>query len=1692
MKNITLFFGKIIILICFSIQSTYAAKLSEHLVTWAHKNPIIKVGVDSSFPPFDYVDSQGEPAGVGKIIREQLSKVLPLNLQGTSISNFKLEYDKLLTGEIDTISICGNTSIREEQVLFSDAFLHMTPILVVNKNSGVKNESDINKNHKIASISGYADIEFAQQLSANTIEVKNNIDGYEKVDRGDVDGFITYLYLYKYMINKNNYKNTSPIAISQFKSLSIGFCVNNNKPELVEILNWGIEQLGPDFIIKIQSLWTTDTQITSQENKIQEKYTSSLNNVLIYITAFAALIVILVPLIAKRFANIIAIKLDTSLFRVSFFATLLIIILLLMTAIKVFLNDFKAQVIIDQQETFNITRDVTKKSLNGWYSEREDVIENIAQNYKFRTLINTLVLANKNNNQALLQQTQEQLHLLFVDEPFTTRDGRAYTIANTQGTYLLNFVRSAEGKPSTIKVHKPELFDSILRGHTQFIPPVWANVNIDKNFSINDKDAEIFIVTPVENDQGDIIAVFSIRFDPDEEFSRLFIDGRLGETFESYAIDSNGYMISESRFSQELQQQGVLPIGESTILNIRLPNPETNPIINAAKFKTNGQNLVGYTNYRDNKVVGQWVTFKGFNFTVVSEIDYDEMFAEYQSLSNLLLIGLIISSALIFALSIFMITISKRANEISRRSQEELTKQVEDRTKALENSELRSKLINSSVADGIFGVDKKGKFIFANESATKLVGYSEKEILTHDIISLFGKTNRSIKTFEETDIYKAIQTKTVIRIPHEELVINWGTKLPIEISISPVDNDDSELAAVIAFQDITERLQATERVEKMLENLPVCMVIMSQNDKVEQINQTGVELLGFEKDEIVGMPVDLFIPDEQVISHKALLTKFFADEVVIDTRDLDREFRVKHKSGKLIDIQAVYTPVRFYDGLYAVVMVRDITLDKQAEQALIEAKQLSDDASKAKSDFLANMSHEIRTPMNAIMGMSHLALGCNLERKPKNYVTKVYKAAESLLGIINDILDFSKIEAGKLDLEHIDFNLHDVFDDLANIIGLKTYEKGLELLFDIDKDVPLMLVGDPLRLNQILINIAGNAVKFTEQGEIVVLAKLVSTKEQSENGLLSVQFEVRDSGIGMNNKQKSKLFQSFSQADSSTTRKYGGTGLGLTISKKLVELMAGEIWLESEEGKGSSFFFTTTFRVSNESSVKFIEEQKSFLNEKRILIVDDNAIALDVLKSIMESFHCKVVTANSGKEAIEIANQSTLAFDFFMVDWKMPELDGVETCKIIQEQSNYNSKNFIIVTSNARDDVVMDELKNSIKSVIVKPVTASSVFDEMMRLHGDDALRLSREVKRDDTLIENQKSLAGSKILLVEDNELNQELALELLHQAGIDTDLAENGKQAIEKVADNNYDGVLMDLQMPVMDGLTATGIIRQNYPDLPIIAMTANAMAGDKERVLQAGMNDHITKPINVGDMFATIAKWIKPASPKQAITTSQITATEPEELKLPKFEHINVQAGLAVANGNTKLYIKLLNKFIIGQEKFKTIFEQAWQTQDLEAAIRFAHTLKGSAGNIGAKILQETASKLEHACVEASESKNIESHNDIVKAFTKKTNEQLILVLNELKDYSRQHDTKNISSHDLADYSFDDETLAQLTHLLELIENFETDAIEVAESILEKILGFKQEQFFTKIITQIEGYEFTEAEESLTKFISQANNE
>jgi len=615
--------------------------------------------------------------------------------------------------------------------------------------------------------------------------------------------------------------------------------------------------------------------------------------------------------------------------------------------------------------------------------------------------------------------------------------------------------------------------------------------------------------------------------------------------------------------------------------------------------------------------------------------------------------------------------------------------------------------------------------------------------------------------------------------------------------------------------------------------------------------------------------------------------------------------------------------------------------------------------------------------------MSYLALQTELDPRQRNYVEKVHRSAEALLGIINDILDFSKIEADKLTMERVDFDLQEVLDHLANLTGQAAEDKGVEIMFQVDPGIPVSLVGDPLRIGQVLTNLVGNAIKFTPHGG-EILVKVEQWEETVDATLLS--FTVRDTGIGMTPEQQELMFRAFRQADSSITRRYGGTGLGLTISKRLVEMMGGKIDVESTLGVGSTFHFTARFGKQAKQVLSNLILPRD-LNDLRVLVVDDHQIARQIMRTMLESFGFQVEESASGEAAIarlEEAETQGAPFELLLIDWRMPGLDGIATLRrLAEERMLRRPPTIIMVTAYGREEALQASVGLTIAGVLSKPTTPSSLFDTIIyALTGQR--RSGRALQHDAQTQEAAATLTGARVLLVEDNVVNQELARELLIRHAMEVEVANNGAEALERLSKEAFDGVLMDCQMPVMDGYTATRRLRADprFQHLPVIAMTANAMAGDREKVLAAGMNDHIPKPINLDQMLKTMALWIKPARPRPALApgasprvaaavqTGPMGAPSPDSLDFRDaldLPGIEVAAGLARVEGDLGLYRKLLRRFGADQAGFAAAFRQAWTEGDREAATRLAHTLKGLAGHIGALGLQEAARELENATLE-----------------------------------------------------------------------------------------------------------------------------
>ncbi len=704
-------------------------------------------------------------------------------------------------------------------------------------------------------------------------------------------------------------------------------------------------------------------------------------------------------------------------------------------------------------------------------------------------------------------------------------------------------------------------------------------------------------------------------------------------------------------------------------------------------------------------------------------------------------------------------------------------------------------------------------------------------------------------------------------------------------------------------------------------------------------------------------------PEGDCLIHRALLRR---ESVHCDTEVFWRQdgsaFPVSYSASPLLTETGNKSVLQG-----AVISFHDITVRQQIQKAMQAARDAAEEAAKMKSDFLANMSHEIRTPMNAIIGMSHLALKTDVTPRQRDYLGKIQGAGQHLLGIINDILDFSKIEAGRLKVEQVDFQLSAVVENVANLTAEKAAAKGLELIIHIERRVPDALVGDPLRLGQILINYANNAVKFTEQGEISVNVDLCENTLDAEDTLM-VRFSVRDTGIGLNQEQQSRLFQSFQQADASITRKYGGTGLGLAISRTLAGLMGGEVGVDSEPGKGSTFWFTARLKrgipKSTPSALLFANQEHPL----RVLAADDNEAARMVLKDLLESLSIESEVVDSGEKVLDILANRPLEnpWNVLLLDWKMPGIDGLETARRIVAMNIQPTPKMMVVTAYGREDILQSAMGAGVSEILVKPVTKQALSTSLARLMGS-ADTLLAHAESDG--LPDLSAIRGASILLVEDNDLNQQVATEMLQDAGFVVELAENGAIALRKVQETNYDLVLMDMQMPVMDGVTATREIRaiESLVQPPILAMTANVMQSDFDRCYAAGMNGYVTKPIDPPALWAALREWIKPraraseASPKAQVPDRP--GGDGSHSTLPaEIPGIQLALGLRRALGKPDLFLSMVRKFRSGQALVPSQIAKALEEDDWETAERLAHTLKGTAGNIAAVDIAHEAEILE----------------------------------------------------------------------------------------------------------------------------------
>jgi len=871
-------------------------------------------------------------------------------------------------------------------------------------------------------------------------------------------------------------------------------------------------------------------------------------------------------------------------------------------------------------------------------------------------------------------------------------------------------------------------------------------------------------------------------------------------------------------------------------------------------------------------------------------------------------------------------------------------------------------------------------------------------------------------------------------------------------------------------QEINERVIAQEKLNKfmqVIEQSQVSIMLTNKSGVIEYVNPFCIKETGYSYDEFIGSKPNILRSGFQDLDFYNNLWS-----TILSGKTWSGEFSNKKKNGEIFWESAVIAPIYNSEGQikFFASIKEDVTEKVKVQQELVLAQKDAESANKAKSDFLAKMSHEIRTPMNAVLGMLYLLEKTKLNPTQENYIKKAHGAANSLLGVINDILDFSKIEADKLEIKNEEFDIHLLINDIMSVMSVKAEENEIELLTYYDKEFPVNVISDPLRVSQILNNLLSNAIKFTSKGEVLVSTKLVN--QNSDEALL--MFCVKDTGIGISKQNQEKLFQEFSQVDDSATRSFAGTGLGLAISKKLTNLLGGDIWIEeSMEGVGTTICFTIKVNISEKYSFKDYSLPVNMCNLS-VLIVDDNSTACQVLKEMLESFKYSVDVVYNGLDAISIVQK--FDYDLVFLDYKMPGLNGIKTYTEYKNILKEKTPKTLLVTAYSQEVIQENVEQYGIKGYLTKPVSPSTLYDSIVNILNENRVD-SKKIKK---VKYTNQTFEPCNILLVEDNQLNQEFAISILESFNLNVQLANDGLEALEKIESKSYKLVLMDIQMPNLDGLEATRRIRalddEYYKNIPIIALSANALVGDKEKSLDAGMNKHITKPIDPNELFETLSIYINQLEDESNSSESY----ENEEIdyefisKLDK-DIFNADEAMDRMANNEDAYIKILEQF---KEHYSNVFdelERYFASKDILALDKKIHELKGIAGNLAATKLYANLVQI-NSYLQKGKLPSFEMFE-----VTKQSLEAAISEIDKL-DKLNSIETKSFDYHKVTDL------------LYSIKNNLNSDIVKCEEDMetLKSYLTQDYMDYSTRLQKALSEFDMDKVDELIESFLKELDNE
>lgn len=1016
-----------------------------------------------------------------------------------------------------------------------------------------------------------------------------------------------------------------------------------------------------------------------------------------------------------------------------------------------------------------------------------------------------------------------------------------------------------------------------------------------------------------------------------------------------------------------------------------------------------------------------------------------------------------------------------------KKNKQTLEEQIDKRTRELREQQLfLESLINNSPSI-IFVKDIDFKYVLVNSAWCNMFNMEAESVYGKVSADVFGHDDY---THPAGDL-EVIKSRAPLQM-EEDLMLNdeyrefLSTKFPLfdeQGEVYAVCNIATEITDYKNTQRDLARKQ--EQLNVLFDTMPIGVSMISSTGEIKEANKVSEEILGISADKHKQLELSSRVFRIINTNGEAMPVENYPASRVLAGEDVvaNVEMGVIQADDSVIWISTTAAAIDRESGGGVVVVFEDITEKRKSELELIRAKDEAEKAVKIKSDFLANMSHEIRTPMNAIIGLGALLEKTGLDVKQHDYVEKINRSARNLLGIINDILDFSKIEAGKLAIESINFSLDEVLGNISSVIGMKSFDKGIEFLIIKESEVPDALIGDSLRLNQVLLNLTNNAVKFTEEGEVSIR---VSQTQQTDSEI-TLRFSVKDSGIGMTEEQKKSLFKAFSQADMSITRKYGGTGLGLAITKNLVEMMKGSIQVDSTFDQGSTFYIDIPFKY-NPNAIRKSKVVPAFINDLKIAVLEDNETAIEVYEHYLVNL--KYETAFFKDAQAFISDVVSNAYDLVVLDFKLKELDGIQVWNQLKDKMEDDLPSVIIVTAYGKEHVLDQAKANGIDTVLMKPITQSSLFDGIITaVKGEYVVEVSHDL---DAYIEEMKPYAGNRILLVEDNPINQQVALENLENIGFAIDVADNGLEAVEMVDHSLelYDLILMDLQMPVMDGFTATVEIRSRLSadKLPIIALSADVMKETLERIEKIGIQDHVAKPIDLKDLYSKMKKQLQPKAPAKEAATKNLIQQASEIDFQSMLADFNVSAALARLGDNKLLFKKLLSGYA---ESYSKDLKEVIKGMQSEEMIRYFHTLKGLAGNIGAEQTQELAKDLELGLKEHVYSLGTVHETDVFESLVNKLVEDIQAITKCLESAVQEVEVEDASVMSDADY------FRKLEELEELLDEYDMDSEAATNELLPEISRREGESISTKLKKSVDAYEYEEAMDYVKSILVDLHN-